>query len=120
MNDGQRKRDEHGHFLPGVSGNPGGYAKGVRNRLNAEFLRVLADDFKAHGKDAIKACREDDPAAYVRALAGLLPKEIELTPPLGEFGDDELVTAIRALQSFLAARGPDEGTREAGEPEKAH
>lgn len=105
-------------FKPGQSGNPGGYAKGVRNRLNATFLRALADDFDAHGKEAIKNCREQDPAAYVRAVAALLPKEVELKRPLEDMANDELISALNALTSYLAAQEARGGTDETagGEP----
>lgn len=88
-------------FKPGQSGNPGGGRKGVRVRVNAAFLSALADDFQQHGAEAIRRCREENPGAYIRVLAGLLPKEVELRRPLEEFSDDELDAAIRALRSFL-------------------
>lgn len=102
-------------FKPGQSGNPGGLAKGTRNKLNASFLNALAKDFQEHGEDAIRMCREENPAAYVKVLAALLPKEIEIKRPLEDFEDDELIAAVGALQSFLAAREDEAG---AGSAEK--
>jgi hypothetical protein len=85
-------------FKKGVSGNPGGKAVGTRNGLSASFLKALSKDFEAHGESAIKDCREQDPSAYVRVIAGILPKQIEdLTDKrdLDELTDAELIDIIR-------------------------
>jgi len=34
------------------------------------------DDFDEHGMDAIRRVCEDDPGAYLRIIASLLPKEV--------------------------------------------
>lgn len=111
---------EHSRFKPGQSGNPGGRAIGTRARLNASFLNALAEDFDEHGKDAIQRCREENPAAYVKALAGLLPKEVEIRKPLEDFADDELIAAVRALQSFVAAQVDAAGVGAPSEPAQTH
>ena len=69
---------ETGQFKPGTSGNPGGKPEGARNRLTKHFLNALCDDFEKKGKDAIKECRENDPAAYLKVCAALVPKEMTL------------------------------------------
>jgi hypothetical protein len=89
-------------FKPGVSGNPGGKPVGTRNRLQGDFLRALADDFDQHGRAAIIRMREEDPAAYVRLVAQLMPKEFEINRPLDGLTDDELYAAIDRLRSQLA------------------
>ncbi len=89
-------------FKPGQSGNPGGLAKGTRNRLNASFLNALADDFHAHGKDTIERARLEDPVGYVKVLAGLMPKQVEATQPLDDLNDEQLTAAIAFLRSRLA------------------
>lgn len=99
-------------FTAGQSGNPGGKPVGVRNRLTAAFLNALAADFDEYGKKAIQECRETKPEAYIKAIAALCPKEIEVKSPLQELKDDELLNAVRALEGFLAARGTAEGTSE--------
>ena len=47
-----------------------------RGRLTKRFFLELWDDFDTYGKQAIKACRESDPVAYVRVLASLMPKDV--------------------------------------------
>lgn len=96
-------------FKPGQSGNPGGRPVGTRLKINGAFLRALAEDFDKHGVKAIEACRIEDPSAYVKVLASLLPKEVEIRKPLEDFADDELIAAVRALQSFIAAQGDAAG-----------
>jgi hypothetical protein len=102
---------EETRFKPGQSGNPGGYAKGVRNRISGKFLHTLAEDFEAHGKDAIERCRVDDPSTYVKVVAGLLPKEVDLgINRLEEMSTDDIIAAVSALRSYLVAGGAAEGT----------
>lgn len=97
-------------FQPGQSANPGGKPVGARNRLTAAFLNALAKDFDENGAAAIKECRETKPEAYIKAIAALCPKEIEVKSPLQELKDDELLNAVRALESFLAAGPPSQGS----------
>lgn len=105
---------EHSRFKAGESGNPGGKPTGARNRLTAHFLNALVEDFETHGKAAIAKCREDKPEAYVKVIAALCPKEIEIKRPLQEMEDDELLAAVRALESFLASGTDEAGVTEAG------
>jgi len=107
-------------FKHGETGNPGGKPVGARNRLTAAFLNALAKDFDENGVTAIKECRENKPDAYIKAIAALCPKEIEVKSPLQELKDDELLNAVRALESFLAAGRAAEGTHAAPVRESAH
>jgi hypothetical protein len=92
-------------FLPGQSGNPFGRVKGSRNKLTEDFLRAMSEDFSEHGPDAIRRTREEDPAVYVRVIASLMPKQLEVSRPLEELSDDELVAAVDALRSSLVRKG---------------
>ena len=88
-------------FQAGQSGNPGGKPKAARNRLTAHFLNALADDFESHGKHAIVDAREKDPMGYVKAIAALMPKQVEQTQPLDDLTDAELLAGIALLRSRL-------------------
>ncbi len=53
-----------------------GRPSGSRDRLTSAFIDNLADDFEANGEAAIQRCREEDPAAYLRLVASLAPKNV--------------------------------------------
>lgn len=89
-------------FQPGESGNPGGKPKAARNRLQGAFLNALADDFDAHGVKAIRRARLRDPMGYVKAVAALMPKQVEQSQPLDDLTDAELLAGIALLRSRLA------------------
>lgn len=96
------ERTKNGQFPKGTTGNPGGKPKHARNRLQLRFLEDLADDFEAHGKKAIEDARREDPMGYVKAVAALMPKQVEGTKPLDDISDAELAAAIALIQAELA------------------
>lgn len=96
-------------FKPGNKANPGGKPVGARNRLQGDFMNALAEDFAANGIEAIKVCREEKPEQYVRIIASLMPKELEVKRPLEDLTDDELAAGVAALQRYLDAQGDGEG-----------
>ena len=99
---------EH-QFKPGNPGRP----KGSRNKLGEAFIEALHDDFQTHGIAAIAAVREKKPDQYLKVIASILPKDLNINVNnLGEMSDDELVERIRNLDAtirpFLAAQGEDD------------
>ena len=94
-------------FGPNNRANPGGKPVGSRNRLQGDFLREMADDFAENGRAAIQMMRMEKPADYVRAIASLMPKELEITRPLDEVSDDDLNAAIIAVRAVLLAQQPE-------------
>lgn len=100
---------EHTRFKAGESGNPGGKPKASRNRLQGAFLSALADDFDTDGKAAIAAAREKDPVGYIKAIASLMPKQVEQSQPLDDLTDAELTAGIALLRSRLSGEA-GEGT----------
>lgn len=99
-------------YVKGQSGNPGG-EPAARKRLTSRFLNALADDFDTHGAQAITDCREQNPAAYIKAIAALCPKELNLARPLEELEVGELLGAVRSLEGYLAAQPVAERVGEA-------
>jgi len=106
-------------FKPGQSGNPGGKPVAARNRLQGDFMRAIADDFALYGVEAIERMRMDSPAQYVKAIASLMPKELEITRPLDDISDDELNAAITAVRAVIAAQAVGAGTQDQAEPQSA-
>ena len=91
----------------------------TRRSFNKDFLLALAADFKKHGAAAIEKVRKQQPAAYMKICALLVPREmkVERSGGLKAMSDEQLDAAIEALQSMLEARAGDdakviEGTAE--------
>jgi hypothetical protein len=92
---------EKGHKpLPGS-----GRAKGVKNRLSHAFLTALVEDFEQHGAEAIKICRVERPNEYVKIVAGLMPRELDITNnTLTDIDDSQLVEFIEYIRLQLGER----------------
>lgn len=90
-------------FKVGHPGGPG-RAKGSRNALGEDFLKALHDDFKLNGEAAIQSMRADKPAEYVKVIASILPKELNVKiDPIEELTDDELINRLHALRAAYNA-----------------
>jgi hypothetical protein len=78
--------------------------KGSRSKLSETFLKALADDFASNGIEVIEKVRNDRPHEYLKIVAAVLPKQMQLedlTPnrKAEDLTDDELAT--------IALSGPD-------------
>ncbi|HTE77504.1 MAG TPA: hypothetical protein VK653_12325, partial [Xanthobacteraceae bacterium] len=83
----------------------GGRVKGTKNRLSTVFLNDLLADYEAHGAETIKICRVERPVEYIKMIAGLLPRELEITETyLMEMPDDELNAVIEHVRRQIAER----------------
>ena len=82
------------------SANPRGRPKGSRNKLGETFIQALYADFDKHGAATIEKVREDKPHEYLKVVASLLPKELNVrTTEVEELSDDELAGLVAAIQS---------------------
>ena len=113
-NDAKVEKDpKTGRFVTGNSG--GGRPKGSRNKLGEAFLDNLYADWQENGVQALKDCRIQNPAAYVKTVASLLPKQVEVNNNgIASMSDDELSDLIHAIRE---AEGVSVGVRGRGEEE---
>jgi hypothetical protein len=63
-------------------------------------------DFREHGQKAIAKVRRTQPAAYLKCLALLVPREhkVEHSNPLKAMTDEQLDEALAALRQLRADR----------------
>jgi hypothetical protein len=111
------KDERTGRFLAGNSGN-GGRQKGARNKLGEAFLDALHEDFNEHGQAAIVQVRTEKPDQYLKVIASILPRDLNVNiNPNDEMTDEQLIERIRSLDAAIrpflnleAASGIDGGT----------
>ncbi len=108
-------------FKPGQSGNPAGRPKGSRNKLTEDFLGDVLEAWKTSGKTAIAEMIADKPGDFVKMVAGLIPKDVNLNiNDTSDMTDDELAQRVRELAAQLAPFLPSGiGDAEAGTGHKA-
>jgi len=70
------QQDEKGRFITGNSG--GGRPKGSRNQLGEAFVADLYADWQANGAETIARVREERPQDYLKVVASILPKDVNL------------------------------------------
>ena len=92
-------------------GNPAGGPVGSRHRqqLNGEFIAALLRDFRHGGPKAIERVRRTQPAAYLKILALLVPREhkVEHRNPVKDMTDEQLERALEAIETLMQQRGLD-------------
>ena len=95
-------------FEPGRSGNPAGGPVGSRHRhqLNGELIAALLRDFRHGGPKAIERVRRTQPAAYLKILALLVPREhkVQHSNPIKDLTDEELEAMIEYIKTSLEAQ----------------
>ena len=91
--------------------------------ISAEFMQALLLHFRQHGKKAIEKVARNQPGVYLKILALLVPREmqIEHTNRIKQMTDEEIEQAIELIQTMLAARAGEaakviEGTAPNGPP----
>src|SRR5262245_40149591 len=69
------KDPKTGRFKTGNNG--GGRPRGSRNKLGEAFVTDLFEDWQKHGKSVIAFARAEDPVAYLKVVASVLPKQLD-------------------------------------------
>src|SRR5215470_5293488 len=98
-------------WQPGQSGNFAGRLRGSRNKLSEEVICALLRDFREHGQKAIAKVRRTQPAAYLKVLALLVPREhkVEYSNSLKNWTDEELEAGIDLVKQMLESRAAASG-----------
>ena len=117
---GAERADIATRIKPGQVLNPKGRPKGSRNQLGEDFISALQADFKQHGTEVIAEVRETKPSDYLKVVASILPKEINVNKTaLQELSDDELAGILEAVRlQVLSGTFADAG--DGGDPSKRH
>jgi len=119
-----RKQGLKSPWLPGQSGNPAGRPKGARSKLGEAFIEDMLADWEANGPAAIVKVRTEKPDAYLKVVASILPKDLNVNfNPADTMTDEQLIERIRSLDAairpFLDAEGTS-GTGDSSGPATAH
>lgn len=97
---------------PGKSANPAGRPKGTRNKLGEAFLLDMLSAWEVSGKAAIEKVIDERPHEFIKTVASILPKEVNVnTTAVQEMSDDELSVALSALRSAIAASAVGDGSK---------
>jgi len=95
------KDPANGRFIPGNSGGPG-KPKGCRNKLGEAFVQALHEHFQEHGVEAIERVCREEPGAYLRVIAQVVPKDLILhSTPMDSMGREDIRHLVDTLQRAL-------------------
>jgi hypothetical protein len=72
--------------------NRGGRPAGARNKLQAGFLRDLAEAWERDGQASLRIMVKEEPSRFVQVCASLMPKEValEVGRPLADMTDEQV------------------------------
>ena len=115
-NTGEVRADVLTRFQPGNPGKP----KGVKHKLQEDFLKDVQAAWETSGPQAITDMIADKPGDFVKMVAALMPKEATLNiHDHSEMTDAELAERVRTLAAqlspFLLGGTGDFGAGDEGE-----
>lgn len=94
---------------PFKKGNPG-RQKGSRNKLGEAFLDDLYADWQENGKRVIEVVRAEKPDQYLKVVASILPKDLNVNVnKYDDLTDEELRQRLRELHDTIGPLLGDAG-----------
>jgi hypothetical protein len=97
------ERDGKGRFVNGAKPGPG-RPVGARSKLGSLFLEDLKRSWEVHGAEALRRCAVESPDQYVRVVAGLQPRELDVGVNVDVLHDvTTTLEAFRVLSDVLGA-----------------
>ncbi|ANG99398.1 hypothetical protein [Brucella pseudogrignonensis] len=108
----RKKQGGASPFKPRQSCNPAGRPKGARNKLGERFLEDLLHSWEAQGSPVIQTVIDTKPEAYLKVVASLMPKDVNINVnQIGEMSDEQHLERLRKLDAtikpFLPSHGED-------------
>jgi hypothetical protein len=99
------EREAPGGGRAKIENNPTGRLRGSRNKLSEEVICALLRDFRQHGQKAVARVRQAQPAAYLKILALLCPREhkVEHSNVIKSLSDLEADTAVGTSERHRAS-----------------
>ena len=96
----EKKKNKPWLIQPGEVRNPKGRPKGSRSKFQEEFISDFLADWKQGGVEAIAKVRREQPAAYLKVAATILPKQMDVrVSELAELTEDALDKKIAELSA---------------------
>ena len=94
-------------------GNPGGSPEAARKALNKDTILEMHRAFNIGGRKAIDKVMREQPAAFLKLLVLLVPREmqVEHTGGVKAMTEDQIVDAIAAIEAWMAAQKAGEGAK---------
>lgn len=84
-------------FAKGQSGNPKGKALGTRDSITQAFLKDLDAAWRKIGPQAIESAAEQQPALFLKVVASLLPRDVQISAA------DSFLEALREISAARKA-----------------
>ncbi|MEO0612454.1 MAG: hypothetical protein AAFY83_03955 [Pseudomonadota bacterium] len=96
----EKTSDRH-LFQKGHPGGPG-RPKGSRNKLGEAFLADLNAAWEREGPDAIQRVIRDKPDVFLKVVAALVPRQLDINAkPVEAMTDDEIADRLRELSGAM-------------------